>query len=137
MPQTRGPLSPFLFLLVVDVLSRIVFKGVERDIIEGFEVDLEKVSLSHLQFVDDTIFLCSSNEESFLILNHIIGFFEDLLGLKINRRKYQILGLNCDPVMVCIGGRIWWAVVRLVPFLHHSGFLLVITQELSSFVILP
>ncbi|WP_420914570.1 reverse transcriptase domain-containing protein [Candidatus Phytoplasma australasiaticum] len=80
---TRGlrqgdPLSPFPFLLIVDSLSRMVWRSLEGGIIEGFEVGREKVALSHLQFVDDTIFFCSGRQDSFLILNYILRFFESL-----------------------------------------------------------
>lgn len=33
-----NPLSPFLFLLVVDVLSKIVYEGTEGKTVEVFEV---------------------------------------------------------------------------------------------------
>lgn len=36
--RQRNPLFPFLFLLVVDVLGRMVSRGVERNVIEGFKV---------------------------------------------------------------------------------------------------
>lgn len=41
------PLSPFLFLLVVDVLSQLIVKGVEGNIIEPFRVSSNEVTLSH------------------------------------------------------------------------------------------
>lgn len=65
------------------------------------------VPLSNLHFVDDTIFCCFRMEESFLTLNHILAFFEEMSGLKINRAKFQVLGLNCTPEKV---GR-WVALV--------------------------
>lgn len=46
-------------------------------ITESFEVDKENVALSHLQFDDDTIFFCSGDDVKFLILNHILAFFEN------------------------------------------------------------
>lgn len=58
------------------------------------------MSLSHLQFADDTIFFCSEKEESFFILSHILAFFEAMSRLKINRGKCQVLGLNCTPQKV-------------------------------------
>lgn len=42
-------LSPFPFLLVVDVLRRLVFKGLEGNIIGPFVVGRGGVALSHLQ----------------------------------------------------------------------------------------
>lgn len=50
---TRGlrkgdPLPPFLFLLVMNVLSRIIYKRVEENIIDSFKVGRKEVALSHL-----------------------------------------------------------------------------------------
>ena len=42
------PLSPFLFLLVVDVQSRLISKGVEGNIIEPLKIGRDEVALSHL-----------------------------------------------------------------------------------------
>lgn len=59
----------------------------DGNLIDPFSIGANEVALSHLQFVDDTMLFCSGKEEAFLIFNHIVGFFEDLSGLKINRNK--------------------------------------------------
>lgn len=71
----------------MDVLSRIVSKRIKGNVIVSFEVEVHRVPLSHLQFADDTLFFCFSKEDSFLMLNHVLAFFEEMIGLKINGRK--------------------------------------------------
>lgn len=51
----RNPLSPSLFLLVMDVLSRRALGGVEHNVIEGFNVGRDNLTLSHLHILDDMI----------------------------------------------------------------------------------
>ena len=46
----------------------------EDSILECFEVGKDRVSMSHRQLVDDTIFFFFGKEKSFLISNHIFGF---------------------------------------------------------------
>lgn len=92
------PLSSFLFLLVVDVLSQIIYKVVEGNIIDPFWIRRNEVSLSHCQFVNETMLFCSGKEEFFIILNHMVALFEDMSGLKINRSKCTIFGINTDQV---------------------------------------
>lgn len=49
------PLSPYLFIMVSDMLSKMI-SNEERDYISGFKVGSGTVFISHLQFVNDTIF---------------------------------------------------------------------------------
>lgn len=78
------------FLIVVDVLSRLVSKCVICNLIEPFEVGEDKIPLSHIQFADATLFLRSRSESSFLMLNHILVFFEEMLELKIKSEEDKI-----------------------------------------------
>ena len=57
------PLSPFLFTLVVDILSRMLLRAEERNMLEGFGVGRDRTRVSHLQFADDTIFFSNTMEE--------------------------------------------------------------------------
>ena len=57
------PLSPFLFTLVVDVLSRMLLRAKERNSLEGFRVGRNRIKVSHLQFTDDTIFFSNTCEK--------------------------------------------------------------------------
>ena len=56
----RNALSPFLFTLVADVLSRMLLRAEERNVLEGFRVGGNRTRVSHLQFADDTIFFSSA-----------------------------------------------------------------------------
>lgn len=72
---------------MADVLSRIIYKGVEGNIIDSFRIGRYEVALSYLQYADDTTSFCFG-KESFLILNHMMAFLEDMSRLKINRSNY-------------------------------------------------
>ena len=50
------PLSPFLFSIVADVLSRLMLRVKKSRLLEGFTVGRSRTTISHLQFADDTIF---------------------------------------------------------------------------------
>ncbi|RVW35114.1 putative ribonuclease H protein [Vitis vinifera] len=65
------PLSPFLFTIVADVLSRMLLKAEKRNVLEGFKVGRNRTRVSHLQFADDTIFFSSSREEDMMTLKNV------------------------------------------------------------------
>lgn len=75
MPQ-GDPLSPFLFLIVSDVLNALVDRIDVNALFEGFLVGKDKVHLSILQFEDDTLLFCKHDENMLDNLIQAIGFFE-------------------------------------------------------------
>lgn len=62
-------------------------------------VSRDKTYLSHLLFVDDTFFFWSGKETFFFVnMRGLFSFFETIYGLKINKGKSLIIGINCDPL---------------------------------------
>ena len=57
---------------------------------------MEEVSISHLQFADDTLFFL----ENFRIVDTILKFFSVCSGLKINMGKSTIVGINVDSSLL-------------------------------------
>ncbi|RVW94236.1 LINE-1 retrotransposable element ORF2 protein [Vitis vinifera] len=90
------PLSPFLFTLVADVLSRMLMRAEERNMMEGFRVGRNRTRVSHLQFADDTIFFSNSREEELQTLKSLLLVFGHISGLKVNLNKSSIYGINLD-----------------------------------------
>ena len=90
------PLSPFLFTLVADVLSRMLMRAEERNMMEGFRVGRNRTRVSHLQFADDNIFFSNSREEELQTLKSLLLVFGHISRLKVNLNKSSIYGINLD-----------------------------------------
>lgn len=86
-------LFPFLFIMVSEVLIRMISRA-EMGFISGFKVGSGEVSISHLQFADDTIIFCETDVRQVRFLR----CFEAVLSLQINMAKSEIysIGENCD-----------------------------------------
>ena len=94
------PLSPFLFTLVADVLSRMLLRAEERNMLEGFRVGRNRIRVSHLQFADDTIFFSNTREEDLQTLKSLLLAFGHISGLKVNLDKSNIYGINLDQAHI-------------------------------------
>ena len=69
------PLSPFLFMVVADRLSRLMERAMEVGFVKGCKVGKDNIMISHLQFADDTIFFVDSDGSSFNNLLTLLGLF--------------------------------------------------------------
>ena len=62
--RQRDPLSPYLFLLVMEVFSQLLFRARSEGYIKGFKVGnsnrIER-DLLHLLFANDTLLFCKVN----------------------------------------------------------------------------
>jgi hypothetical protein len=80
------PLSPFLFLLVAEGLSRAL---VAEKISGSFpRIDITtSLQVTHLLFVDDILIFTSGSRSEVGILKNILNLFYKAIGMLINEEK--------------------------------------------------
>ena len=90
----KGDLSsPLLFLLIMEVLSRILKKTKESDL-RGFHVgpiNSIGVHISHLLFADDTILFYDAFREQLLSIRLALSCFQAFTDLRVNVGKSEIV----------------------------------------------
>uniref|UniRef100_A0A2N9GQ47 Reverse transcriptase domain-containing protein n=1 Tax=Fagus sylvatica TaxID=28930 RepID=A0A2N9GQ47_FAGSY len=88
------PLSPLLFLVVMEVLSRMLRKVEEEGLIRGFKAGCNAavdLSISHLLYADDTILFCDADPDQLLYIRMVLTCFEAVTGLRVNMAKSEMV----------------------------------------------
>ena len=88
------PLSPLLFLLIMEVLSRILKKTKKSGLLRGFHVGLVNsigVRTSHLLFADDTILFYDASRKQLLSIRLALSCFQAFTSSKVNVGKSEIV----------------------------------------------
>uniref|UniRef100_A0A8D0E7E3 ribonuclease H n=1 Tax=Salvator merianae TaxID=96440 RepID=A0A8D0E7E3_SALMN len=83
------PLSPLLFILVLEVMNRAIRQETN---IEGLKIKKEDYRLR--AFADDIVIILKDPKESIETVKHVIETFGRVAGLKINEKKTKILVKN-------------------------------------------
>ncbi|KAJ4808529.1 RNA-directed DNA polymerase (reverse transcriptase)-related family protein [Rhynchospora pubera] len=92
------PLSPFLFILVADVLSQMLHStstALHWSISPRFTAPFFM-----LQYADDTLVFSTVQENALQTLQLVLRLFQLASGLRINNQKSSFLPLNLDPGQV-------------------------------------
>ena len=87
----RDPLPPLLFLLVMEVLSRLLKKTEDGGFLSGSPLGGGSFHISHILFADDTILFYDASREQLLYICMVLIFFEAITGLKVNVGKSEIV----------------------------------------------
>ncbi|OWM91409.1 hypothetical protein CDL15_Pgr017327 [Punica granatum] len=88
------PFSPYLFILVMEALSKLLDRACDIGIISGLETSpstSSELRISHLLYADDTILFCGDNDEELRNLRCVLLCFEAVYGLKINMERSEIV----------------------------------------------
>ena len=81
-------------MLVTNVLNRMLSKAVDDAIIEGTSVGRQGVTLSHMQFADNTIMFAPTKYQVLLNIRRSLSYYDMMSGLKINYEKSAIIPMK-------------------------------------------
>ncbi|GKB09566.1 RNA-directed DNA polymerase, eukaryota, reverse transcriptase zinc-binding domain protein [Tanacetum coccineum] len=85
------PMSPYLFILVMEILSLIVQKKVEENKYFKYHFRCKNMKLTHVCFGDDLLMFCHRDIASFSVLKDAIEEFGVVSGLLPNYSKSIII----------------------------------------------
>ena len=90
-------LSPLLFLVIMEVFSRMVKRMEGAGLRGGFRADGRRgrrECVSHLLFADDTILFCDAEVEHILHVRLLLLCFQAMTGLKVNEAKSEMVPIG-------------------------------------------
>ncbi|RVX10222.1 LINE-1 reverse transcriptase-like [Vitis vinifera] len=101
-PSSKGlrqgdPLSPYLFVMGMEVLSALIRRAVGGGFVSGCSLKGRGglvMEVSHLLFADDTIIFCEAKKEYLTSLCWILAWFEAASGLRINLAKSELIPIG-------------------------------------------
>ncbi|GJY75848.1 RNA-directed DNA polymerase, eukaryota, reverse transcriptase zinc-binding domain protein [Tanacetum coccineum] len=111
------PLSPFLFILVMESLHLSFQRIVNAGMFKGIVLD-QSLCLSHMFYADDAIFLGEWSDGNISTLIHVLKCFFHASGLKINLNKSKIMGINVESAQVIQAAAKLGCLVLKCPFYY-------------------
>ncbi|GJX13900.1 RNA-directed DNA polymerase, eukaryota [Tanacetum coccineum] len=87
------PLSPYLFILVMESLHLVVTNAVSNGMFKGIRLH-NSLSISHLFYADDALFIGEWSDLNVKGIINILKCFFLASGLQINIHKSQLLGVG-------------------------------------------
>eukprot|EP00253_Pinus_taeda_P030867 PITA_30867 len=82
-----NPLSPFLFILAVDGLGRIIKREARGNKLRGLKLWGNNLAITHQQFVDDIMLFGEVNLREVRIIKEVLDVFMVASGMEINKEK--------------------------------------------------
>ena len=84
------PISPYLFTLVMEVLTLLMAKNVQQNGKFRYHIGCKEMKLTHLCFADDLLVVCKGNVESIKTVKKTLMEFSNISGLLPNMSKSTI-----------------------------------------------
>lgn len=114
-------LSPFLFTIVGDAVSRSVQVCLERKVLNGWWIGNDSTVVSMLQYTDDTLVFCPNSVADIEKWWDIVRLILQGSGLSLNYAKTSLIGVNMDMVEVADWAKKFGCQAESLP-VNYLGF---------------
>ncbi|GMI83605.1 hypothetical protein HRI_002029800 [Hibiscus trionum] len=88
--RQEDPLSPYLFVLVMERLGHMINASVSSDEWQPFRFVRNGIPVSHLFFADDLILYAKAVQGQAVLIQHVLSIFGMYSGHRVNKRKTEI-----------------------------------------------
>ncbi|KAJ0467685.1 putative RNA-directed DNA polymerase [Helianthus annuus] len=116
--RQSDPISPFLFIIVMEALSTTVDKASEVGIIHGIRTPNNGPVLTHLLYADDAIMLGEWSKDNIMKMVRILRVFHICFRLNINIAKSNLYGIEVGGLEVEEKASLVGCKVGSIPFMY-------------------
>jgi len=92
------PLSPFLFILMMEGLGRLLTATRDHNEISGLQLHPDALAHTHQQLVNDTMLMGYASVQESHMLRNRMDLFLEASELEINEEKLQVFFFNSPQV---------------------------------------
>jgi hypothetical protein len=116
------PLSPYLFILIMEGLSLLLTKSFTEHKISGIKVS-KFIKMFHLMFVDDVLLMTIADLAEWTVIQDVLFLFCAVSGLSINHSKSTVhfWGLT-ESELLCLKNSIPFTFIDLREGFKYLGF---------------
>ncbi|GJX96590.1 RNA-directed DNA polymerase, eukaryota, reverse transcriptase zinc-binding domain protein [Tanacetum coccineum] len=111
------PLSPFLFILIMESLHLSFQRVVDAGLFTGINLN-SSLTLSHMFYADDAVFLGQWNDGNIDTLVNVLECFYRVSGLRINMSKSKIMGVHVEGDLVKNAASKLGCLILKTPFIY-------------------
>ncbi|GJR00332.1 RNA-directed DNA polymerase, eukaryota [Tanacetum coccineum] len=112
------PLSPFLFILAMEGLHMLISRAIHSSQLHGLQIGNGDVTVSHLFYADDVIFLGEWNVINVSNIVLLLQCFFLVSGLKINLAKCRLMGVGVPIGEITEMANIIGCEASTIPFVY-------------------
>jgi len=87
------PLSPLLFVLVMEVLNSLINLAVQKELMTRLHPKIDEMAYL---YADDVVVFSAPNQQDLILLRGILEIFAGASGLRTNMQKCRISPIQCD-----------------------------------------
>uniref|UniRef100_A0A803Q8P9 Reverse transcriptase domain-containing protein n=1 Tax=Cannabis sativa TaxID=3483 RepID=A0A803Q8P9_CANSA len=134
LTPTRGlqqgcPLSPYLFFICSEGLSRLLQHEQHSGHLKGFKLTRSALPISHLFFADDILLFCQADESSCLAIKRVLDIYHKAFGQSLNLDK-SVMSFSPNTTLAAQQPLKKWIKVRPQKMLHLGGLFQPLNQPL-------
>ncbi|GJR55437.1 RNA-directed DNA polymerase, eukaryota, reverse transcriptase zinc-binding domain protein [Tanacetum coccineum] len=125
------PLSPFLFLLIMESLHISMQRVVDAGLFRGIRVG-SSLQVSYLFYADDAVFMGHWSEANIDTIIRVLDCFYHALGLRINMLKSKLMGISVSSDKVDQAAKKIGCAILQVPFSYLGSKVVCLMSRIQS-----